>query len=242
MPTNGLRVGVIGFGEVGSAFGRGLTGEGLQDVVAADAAAEDPTFGSLIRRRADEARVRLLPTNAEVGEVSDVLLVAVPGWRAVEAAEQTAPGLRKGQLYVDVGSASPRVKHALSVVVQAAGATTVDVAILSSPLIEGHRVATLASGPEAGRFRELMTPLGFNIQVVGEEPGQAAAIKMLRSVLMKGIESLLLESLLAARRHGVEDIVLNTVGDFWDKGTFVEMANVLITTDAIHAGRRAHEA
>lgn len=242
MAKDGPRVGIIGFGEVGSAFGRGVTGEGLEDVVAADAALEDATFGPLIRRRADEARVTLLPSNAEVGEVSDVVLVAVPGVRALEAAQQAAPGLRRGQLYVDVGSASPRVKHALAEVVAAAGATTVDVAILSSPLIEGHRVATLASGPEAGRYRELMTPYGFKIDLVGEQPGQAAAIKMLRSVLMKGIESLLLESLLAARRHGVEDVVLSTVGDFWNKGSFVEMANVLITTDAIHAGRRAHEA
>lgn len=240
--NSGPRVGVIGFGEVGSALGRGLSSEGLEGVVAADAASDDPTFGPLIRRRAAEAHVRLLPSNAEVGEVADVVLVAVPGWRAVEAAEQTAPGLRPGQLYVDVGSASPRVKHALAEVVQATGATTVDVAILSSPLMDGHRVATLASGPEAARYRDLMRRYGFNVEVVGEQPGQAAAIKMLRSVLMKGIESLLLESLLAARRHGVEDIVLDTVGAFWDKGSFVEMANLLITTDAIHAGRRAHEA
>ena len=239
--TNSLHVAVIGFGEVGSALGRGLRG-GLETVVAADAAADDTTFGPLIRRRAAEAKVELLPSNAEAAEVSDVILVAVPGYRALEAAQQAAPGLRKGQIYVDVGSASPRVKQELAQVVEAAGATMVDVAILNSPLTEGHRVSTLASGPEAGRYRDLMTPYGLKIEVVGERPGQAAAIKMLRSVLMKGIESLLLESLLAARRHGVEDIVLSTVGAFWDAGGFAEGANLLITTDAIHSGRRAHEA
>jgi 3-hydroxyisobutyrate dehydrogenase-like beta-hydroxyacid dehydrogenase len=87
-----------------------------------------------------------------------------------------------------------------------------------------------------------MAPYGFNVEVVGERPGQAAAIKMLRSVLMKGIESLLLESLMAARRHGVEDIVLDTVAAFFDKDSFGVGANLLITTDAIHAGRRADEA
>jgi hypothetical protein len=116
------RVGIIGFGEVGSALGRGLRSEGLPGVVAADAAVDDATFGPLIRRRAAEATVELLPSNAEVAEVSDVILVAVPGWRALAAAEAAAPGLRKGQLYVDVGSASPRVKQALAEAVERAGA------------------------------------------------------------------------------------------------------------------------
>jgi 3-hydroxyisobutyrate dehydrogenase-like beta-hydroxyacid dehydrogenase len=243
MSTNGApRVGIIGFGEVGSALGRGLRSEGLPGVVAADAAAEDATFGPLIRRRAAEATVELLPTNAEVAEVSDLVLVAVPGWRALEAAEQTAPGLRKGQLYVDVGSASPRVKQALAEVVERAGGSAVDVAILSTPLIDQHRIATLASGRAAEQYRDLLTPYGFNIRVVGERAGQAAAIKMLRSVLMKGIESLLIESLLASRRHGVEDVVFETVAEFFDKGSFLEMCAVLLRTDAIHAERRAHEA
>ena len=236
------RVGIIGFGEVGSTLGRGLRGEGLEAVVAADAAMDDPTFGSLIRRRAEEARVELLPSNAEVAEVSDLILVAVPGYQALGAAEQAAPGLRKGQLYVDVGSASPRVKHALAEVVERAGASPIDVAILTSPLMDGHHIATLAAGSAAAEYRDLMTPYGFKVEVVGERPGQAAAIKMLRSVLMKGMEALLLESLLAARRHGVEDIVLGTVASFMDKGSFAEMANFLVTTDAIHSGRRAHEA
>ena len=236
------RVGIIGFGEVGSALGRGLRGEGLEAVVAADVAADDATFGPLIRRRADEARVELLPSNAELAEVSDVILVAVPGYQALEAAQQAAAGLRKGQIYVDVGSASPRVKHALAEVVEQAAASPVDVAILTSPLMDGHRIATLAAGAAAAEYRELMAPYGFNVEVVGERPGQAAAIKMLRSVLMKGMEALLLESLLAARRHGVEDVVLGTVAAFMDRGSFAEMANFLVTTDAIHSGRRAHEA
>lgn len=237
-----LAIGVIGFGEVGSALGHGLMSTGRAKVVAADIAADDPTFGPLIRRRATEARVELLPTNAAVAEVSDVVLVAVPGTRALEAAQQTAPGLRSGQLYVDVGSASPRVKQALAEVVSAAGASPIDVAIVSSPLIDGHRIATLASGPRAAEYRALLTPLGCNITVVGDRPGQAAAIKMLRSVIMKGLEALLLESLLAARRHGVEDVVLGTVAEFMDKRRFAEMANFFITTDAIHAERRAAEA
>jgi 3-hydroxyisobutyrate dehydrogenase-like beta-hydroxyacid dehydrogenase len=237
-----LAVSVVGFGEVGSALGRGLRGEGLAKVFAADLAADDGTFGPLIRRRVAEADVELLPSNAEAAEVADLVLVAVPGSRALEAAEQAAPGLRAGQLYVDVGSASPRVKQALAEVVAARGASPIDVAIVSSPLLDGHRIATLASGSAAAEYRDLMTPYGFNITVVGDRPGQAGAIKMLRSVIVKGLEALLLESLLAARRHGVEEVVLGTVGEFMDKGTFAEMANFLLTTDAIHAGRRAQEA
>lgn len=237
-----LAIGVIGFGEVGSALGRGLVSTGRARVVASDVAADDPTFGPLIRRRAAEAGVELLPDNAAAAAAAEVVLVAVPGARALEAARQAAPGLRSGQLYVDVGSASPRVKQALAEVVAAAGASPIDVAIVSSPLIDGHRIATLASGPRAAEYRDLLTPLGCNITVVGERPGQAAAIKMLRSVIMKGLEALLLESLLAARRHGVEDVVLGTVAEFMDKRSFAEMASFFITTDAIHAERRAAEA
>src|SRR5215212_7086770 len=105
--ASGLTVGVIGFGEVGSALGRGLRAEGLGRVVVADVAADDPTFGPLIRQRVAQAGVRLAASNAEAAEVSDVLLVAVPGSRALEAAQQAVEGLRPGQLYVDLGSASP---------------------------------------------------------------------------------------------------------------------------------------
>lgn len=237
-----VRIGLVGFGEVGSSLGAGLRSEGVQEIVAFDQGYQTPPFGSLIRKRAREAGVPLVASMAELVAASDLILAAVPGSMAPKAAADAAVDLKPGQMYVDMGTASPPVKEQMAELVESTGAAFVDVAIMGSPLEDRHRIATMASGKEAERYRELVTPLGMNVTVVGDRPGRAAAIKMFRSIFMKGIEALVIETLMACKTWGVADLVMGTVTKSLDKQPYYpDYTNFLVTTDAIHAERRAKE-
>ena len=92
------------------------------------------------------------------------------------------------------------------------------------------------------RFAELMAPWGLKIEHVEGDLGAASGIKIMRSVIAKGLEALLVECLLGARRYGIDEAVLTSFGRFMDSRPFRDMANFLVVTDVIHAERRSHEA
>ncbi len=237
-----VRIGLVGFGEVGSSLGKGLKSEGVEQVAAYDPGHRTPPFGELIRRRSQEAGVPLVDSVAELVKGSRLLLAAVPGSASLGAAEEAARHLGVGQMYVDMGTASPPIKEKIASLVEATGASFVDVAIMGSPLESQHKVATMASGREADLYAQMVTPYGMKVTVVGDRPGRAAAIKMFRSIFMKGIEALVIETLIACKTWDVADAVMGTVTNSLDKQPFYpDYTNFLVTTDAIHAERRAHE-
>ena len=239
--SNKIRVGLVGFGEVGSSLGIGLRSQGVR-VTGYDKGYQTPPFGELIQRRAREAGVPLAASVKELVEASDLILAMVPGALALGAATEAAAHIKPGQTYVDMGTATPPLKEQMAELVEAAGASFVDVAIMGSPLQDKHRIPCLASGREAERYRDTVTPLEMKVEVVGDRPGRAAAIKMFRSIFMKGIEALCVETLLACKTWDVTDAVMGSINTTMEKMRwFPEHVNFLVTTDAIHGARRAHE-
>jgi len=113
---------------------------------------------------------------------------------------------------------------------------------MGTPHVDGHRLPVLSSGIAAARISDLLNPWGLKIQIVDGGLGAASGIKIIRSVVMKGLEALLIECILGARRYGIDKAVLNSLADFLNGRPFQETANFLLTTDVIHAARRAEEA
>ena len=236
-----LRVALIGFGEVGRSLGAGLKAGGAE-LVAYDKGYRTPPFGDLIQRRAEEAGIPLMPSIPEVVAGADLILAMVPGSAALEAASEALPALKPGQIYADLGTASPPVKEKISQLLAPTGASFVDVAIMGSLAQDKHRVATLVTGIEAARYRDLVTPFGMKVEVAGDRPGRAAAIKMFRSILMKGMEALVFEALLAARSWDVTDTVMESVSaSLGSRPFYPDWASHFVRGGAIHAARRAHE-
>lgn len=234
-------LGFLGFGEVGSGVARGLRREGLEKVSAYDGLAFSGRYADLIQRRAQEAGVRLLHSPVDLAKECEVIVGATPGSESVAAAESLLPGLGPDHLYVDLAAATPGVKERVGEILAPTGATLGDGAIMSSPLEDGHRIAILASGAGAEQFRDLLTPWGMRITVVGEKLGAASGIKSLRTVFMKGIEALLVECAMGSARYGILDDVLGSIAQWMDQRPFMKSANFLMSTDAIHAERRAKE-
>jgi 3-hydroxyisobutyrate dehydrogenase-like beta-hydroxyacid dehydrogenase len=236
-----VRLGLVGYGEIGSTLGAGLRTSGLSDIACYDKYAFDGPYSDLIQRRANQAGVTLVRSQAELAERAELILSVTPGSASLESAAAFAPHLGPSNTFVDVASATPKLKQAVAERVSPSGACIGDASIMGGPP-DGHRMAILASGPAATRFRDLMVPWGMSVEPVGDAIGTASGIKIMRSILAKGLEALLVEFMLGAGRYGIDDLVLESFNKFMARSSFADIADRLVTTDAIHARRRSEEA
>jgi 3-hydroxyisobutyrate dehydrogenase-like beta-hydroxyacid dehydrogenase len=237
-----VRVGLIGYGEVGNGLGSGLRGAGLEHVIAYDIAAFEGPFSELIRSRAADAGVTLVRSPRELAEGADYIIVAVPGNECVPAAEAIADHLTARHVYVDIGSATPAVKRAVGERLERSGARVGDGGIMSSPLDHGYRVIIKASGPAAQAFQDVFVPWGMRIEAVSPRLGDGSGIKIVRSIVMKGMEALLVECAVCSARYGIQDLVFDSISETMDARPYRESIAFLLRTDVIHAERRAEEA
>jgi len=237
-----MKMAFIGFGEAAYGLTKRLRQAGLrEEVYFFDKLWDTPPYGDVIMKRAAETGAVLLKSIEELMTVSDIVISAVTASVAIIVAENLAPFLSKKHLYVDVNAASPMVKEQISDIVEKTGAAFVDVAMMGAIPVFLHRVPILASGSGALLFKEWMGPFEMRITCIGDKPGQASAIKMFRSIFMKGLVALLLETLNATHRYNVDDTVLESIAETMEKNSFLETVRLLITRGVVHAERRAHE-
>ena len=198
-------LGFIGFGEAGSHIAKGLAQAGLTNLAAYDIHAFEPgPQGETIRERAAEAGVILVHSNAELAATATVLLSMVTANSAEEVAAQNAPHLGADHIYADLNSVSPGTKQRIDAIIRGVGARSVEVAVMAPVPPYLHKAPMLINGPAAPAFAELLAPYGMKFQVIDDKPGVAAATKMCRSVIVKGIESLVMESMLASTYYGAD--------------------------------------
>jgi len=183
-------VAVLGLGEAGSRLAADLAAAGL-DVRGYDPFAADDIH---VPTRAPD------PEAAVAG--SDVVLSVNSARAALDAAAASLPALRETTIYADLNTASPELKRELAALVAEAGARFVDVALLGPIPERGLRAPALASGVAAQAFADLFGPLGMPVEVVSAEAGDAAALKLVRSVFMKGLAAAIVESVQAAEAVG----------------------------------------
>ncbi|HEU4780382.1 MAG TPA: DUF1932 domain-containing protein [Steroidobacteraceae bacterium] len=234
-----MSVCLLGFGEVGQALSQDLRPR-VGRLCAWDLKFVDP--GSVPKREAARHEV-LVATDAKQAVVdADLVISAVTAAQIGEAARSVAPHLKPGSYFFDLNSTSPSAKSQAAALVEAAGGRFVEAAIMSP--IAQRRAASpmLLGGAHAAGFLPLARELGFS----GAEPfsgklGAASAAKMCRSVVVKGMEALLLESLLTARRHGVDDAVLDSLQSLFPVENWPDSARYMISRALIHGRRRAEE-
>jgi len=234
------RITLIGFGEVGQTLADDFARLGATDVIAWDI-----QFDRADSIPSTELRSRKVQQASDaVSAVSKAQLVisAVTAAQDANAARSVVPGLPRGAFYLDLNSVSPEMKREVAGIVDATGARYVEGAVMSP--IGPKRVASpiLLGGPHAEDFLKVAQPLGFaGAKVFASEVGKASAAKMCRSVMIKGIEALLTESMLAARKHGVEATVLASLQDLLPGVEWRKLAQYMISRSLIHGKRRAEE-
>jgi 3-hydroxyisobutyrate dehydrogenase-like beta-hydroxyacid dehydrogenase len=235
------RIGFVGFGEAGFHIGGGLRGAGIGGIVAYDINSNTPGLGEKIRQRAAETGTRLVSSNAELTGAADIVISTVTSDQALTAAQQTAPGLGPSQLYADLNSVSPVLKQTIDRVISATGARFVEVAVMAPAPPYGHKVPMLVGGAGGAEFVERMTPFGMRMEFTSARVGEAAATKMCRSIIVKGMEALLTECVLGASRYGAEERVFRSLAETFPGLDWAEMATYMIGRVVVHGERRARE-
>lgn len=233
-------VGFIGFGEAASSIALGLHKEGIERIVCCDAMQNDERFKEAMENRVDACQGQMLENIAEVCRKSDVVISAVPSNYAVTAAEHALDGIKEGQPFMDVSTATPIEKKKISGMVKAKGGLFVDGAMMGALLKDKHQVPMLLSGDGAAVFRDKMEPYHMRLEIVDGEAGTATSIKFIRSITAKGLSCLLIESLQAAQRFGVEQTIVDSFIDTFGPD-FIGIINGYISGAIIHAERREHE-
>lgn len=237
---DGLRLGFIGFGEAAYRFAKDLSEAGVSGIVAYSPSAAKAPEGDPLRSKAAAAGVELVASPKAVCQRSTLIVSLTPGKAALPALRKIRRHLRPDHIYVDASTASVRDMERAAQMLEGSAAF-VDAAVMDPVPMNGIKVLTVASGTHAEQFRALLAPFGMNIQVVGEKPGAASSMKLLRSVLMKGVAALLLESLEGAQRYGITDALVQDMARFIDGQPFESLIKRWVCGTAIHAGRRVHE-
>lgn len=199
-----VSIAFIGFGEAAQLMSSGLSREpGVARLSAYDVRLEDPAAAVALQEKARACSVRLAASAQAAIEGADIVLSAVPGKVAVSVARAVAGLVTRDQLYVDLNSTSPVSKRQVAEAFGTLSGCCVDGAILDAVAPHRHRVPILLAGPRAQACADLMNAAGMRCQALGDTVGQASSVKMIRSVFIKGVEALILESMGAAEKAGV---------------------------------------
>jgi len=231
-----MRVGFVGFGEAAYHIAKGLQQPGIASRVAFDI-----NVTGNMRQRAQEAKTRLVDTNQELAQCCDVMLSAVTANQAVNAAEQNAPYLSPDHIYADLNSVSPGLKQSIARIIAVSGARFAEVAMMAPVPPYGHKVPMLVGGNGGRDLVDKLSPFGISAEIVSTEVGAAAATKMFRSIIVKGLEALLTECVLGASRYDADERVFASLSETFPGVNWKELADYMVGRVVVHGERRARE-
>jgi 3-hydroxyisobutyrate dehydrogenase-like beta-hydroxyacid dehydrogenase len=231
------RIGLIGVGEAGAAIAAGLHEEHARSVAAFDARGGEPE----VRSRAERAGIDLAGSLEALAASSDVVICLTSAKVAVAVARDMVPFLTAEHVYTDWNSASPQLKCEVAEVVAPSGARFADGAVMAAVPAHRHRVPVLLSGDGAPALQQALAGMDMQLEVLGPEPGQASAVKMFRSLLVKGLEALLLECAVGANAYGATHRVLESMTGSLPTQDWPELAAYLLQRTVAHGERRAEE-
>lgn len=234
------RIGLVGYGEVGKIFSAGLKPR-VQQVGAWDLkfAADATRAAQLAHAQANGIAAH--DSMRALCEASDFVISAVTASNTLAVAQEAARSIRPGSLFLDLNSASPGTKQQAAAAIEAAGAHYVEAGVMTSVPPYGIEVPMLLGGAQARDLAVLLCGWGCDAKAVSEKLGVASAIKMCRSVMIKGLEALVIESYATARAYGVEDHVLPTLQETFPSIDWPQQGSYFFSRVVQHGQRRAEE-
>ena len=231
-------VGLVGYGEVGRILAEDLRQQGV--TVSAFDLKQGGEQATALRDHAATHRVNLVASPADLARQADFIVSAVTASQAVPVAQACAPAIRKGAWFLDFNSASPGAKQRAAELIDGAGGRYVEGAVMTSIPPYRIKVPLLLGGSGARELAPLINALGFAAKVASDRLGVASATKMCRSVMIKGLEAMVIESFTTARAYGVEDQVLASLAETFP-GIDWEKQGAYFFQRVIEHGRRRSE-
>jgi 3-hydroxyisobutyrate dehydrogenase-like beta-hydroxyacid dehydrogenase len=237
---NPKRIGIVGYGEVGKTFAIGLKPRcesmSAWDLKFADAASREAELA-----HAKDAGVKACASMKELCEASDLIISAVTASNTLAVAREAAQFVRAGTVFLDLNSASPGTKQQAAAAIDGAGGHYVEAGVMTSVPPYGIKVPMLLGGAHAPELATLLQSWDMDAKAVSDKLGVASAIKMCRSVMIKGLEALVIESYTTARAYGVEDHVLPTLKETFPSIDWQQQGAYFFSRVVQHGKRRAEE-
>jgi 3-hydroxyisobutyrate dehydrogenase-like beta-hydroxyacid dehydrogenase len=232
-------VGLVGYGEVGRILAEDLRKQDVS-VTACDIKLRSDQAGGALRDHASAHGVALTASHADLAAHADFIVSAVTASQAVPVAQACAPAVQTGAWFLDFNSASPGAKQRAADLIDGNGGRYVEGAVMTSIPPKRIKVPLLLGGTGAEELAPLLVALGFDATVASVELGVASAVKMCRSIMIKGLEAMVIECFTTARGYGVEDAVLASLKETFP-GIDWEKQGAYFFQRVIEHGRRRSE-
>jgi 3-hydroxyisobutyrate dehydrogenase-like beta-hydroxyacid dehydrogenase len=233
-------LGMVGYGEVGKIITSGLQNQ-MQSVHVWDLKFLDSQAKTAELAHAAAAGISACNSMQALCEASNFIVSAVTASQTLAVAQAAAPHIQVGSVFLDLNSASPGTKQAAAKLIEAAGAHYVEAGVMTSIPPYGIRVPMLLGGPLAAEIAPRLVGFGMDAKPVSTDIGIASAIKMCRSVMIKGLEALVIESYATARKYGVEDHVIPTLAETFPSIDWQQTGAYFFSRVVQHGKRRAEE-
>jgi 3-hydroxyisobutyrate dehydrogenase-like beta-hydroxyacid dehydrogenase len=237
--SNQWHVGLVGYGEVGRILAEDLRKDGVK------VSAYDIKFGGEhakpLQDHAANIDVSLASSHADLAGRADFIVSAVTASQAVPVAQACAGAVKRGAWFLDFNSASPGAKQRAAKLIDGAGARYVEGAVMTSVPPYRIKVPLLLGGPGAAELAPLINDLGFNAKVASDKLGVSSAVKMCRSIMIKGMEAMVIEAFTTARAYGVEDAVLASLKETFPGIDWEKQGAYFFQRVIEHGRRRAEE-
>lgn len=236
-----FRIGLIGYGEVGKIFAPALQQKTGGWVGAWDLKFHDAQAAQAERAHALAGLIAICESATDLCREATLIISAVTASNTLAVAQEVARSIRPGTLFLDLNSASPGTKTQCAALIDGAGGHYVEAGVMTSVPPYGIKVPMLLGGTQAARLAPVLKDWGMNATVVAEKIGVASAIKMCRSVMIKGLEALVIESYTTARAYGVEEHMIPTLYETFPGIDWNQQGAYFFSRVAQHGKRRAEE-
>lgn len=233
-------LGMVGYGEVGKIITAGLHNH-MQSVHVWDLKFVDDKLKTTELSHAKQAGCNAEASMQALCRASNFIVSAVTASQTLSVAQAAAPHIQVGSLFLDLNSASPGTKQAAAKLIEAAGAHYVEAGVMTSIPPYGIKVPMLLGGVKAALLAPQLIAFGMDAKAVSADIGIASAIKMCRSVMIKGLEALVIESYATARKYGVEDHVIPTLAETFPSIDWQQTGAYFFSRVVQHGKRRAEE-
>ncbi len=234
-------IGLVGYGEVGKIFSRGLKEASGRAVHAWDLKFAHTALREAELQHAAAHRIAPCAGPADLAGKVELIISAVTASNTLAVAQELARCIRPGTLFLDLNSASPGTKAQCAALIDGAGGHYVEAGVMTSVPPYGIKVPMLLGGVKAAELAAVLGTWGMDAKPVAEQIGVASAIKMCRSVMIKGLEALVIESYTTARAYGVEEHMIPTLYETFPGIDWNAQGAYFFSRVAQHGKRRAEE-
>ena len=231
-------IGLLGLGEVGTAYGLGMVRNGAT-IKGYDIRFENPKDMPLFDR-CKAGGITLAKTPQECIEGCDLIMANTTSHVAVRTAEMAKPFLKPGQIYIDGNSAIPTVKREIAALLDGC-CDFVDGVTMNNPTQLGLKCPVTVSGPMAAKATEILAGYGMTMVNIGDQIGQASALKCIRSVFTKSCISSFMECMIMAHKYGISDPMFESIVSYLTDDPPRETLETIAVTHVLHAWRQGEE-